>query len=90
MSRALLILTIIISVICYRLEIRNAELNESRKPSRVGPTKSSSSYGVEESEDAEEEESDLSDEEQRARKLSQTLQNCGDVLERPLFDAIFW
>ena len=90
MSIAVLILITIISEVCYRLEIRNAELNESRKPSRVGPTKSSSNYGVEESEDAEEEESDLSDEDQRARKLSQTLQNCGDVLERPLFDAIFW
>ena len=71
-----------------RLEIRNAELNESRKTSKGARTKSSSSYNAETSEDTEEATEEASDEEERKRKLTLTLQNYGDVLERPLFDAI--
>ena len=85
-----------------RLEIRNAELTESRR-SKSGQSESVNSNedhpeekpedegvageGKEDSELAEEQEEE--DEERRGR-LSIALTNCGDVLERQLFDAIFW
>ena len=94
-----------------RLEIRNAELTESRRSkSGRSETVSSNEEQPEEKEDEvvvredkedgevkeeqeegvkKEEEEEEEDEERRGR-LSIALTNCGDVLERQLFDAIFW
>ena len=87
-----------------RLEIRNAELTESRRSkSARSETLSSNGESPEEKEDkvevrednedgevAEEQEEEEVKEEERRGRLSIALTNCGDVLERQLFDAIFW
>ena len=95
----------------FRLEIRNAELTESRRSkSGRSETVSINEEQPEEKEDEvvvredkedgevkeeqeegvkKEEEEEEEDEERRGR-LSIALTNCGDVLERQLFDAIFW
>ena len=99
--------TVMIDHMIIRLEIRNAELTESRRSkSGRSETVSSNEEQPEEKEDevvvrddkedgevTEEQEKggkkDEEDEERRGR-LSIALTNCGDVLERQLFDAIFW
>ena len=82
-----------------RLEIRNAELTESRKSRSRGSARSnvSSEDTAEEGEMGEEvveeqEGGEQEEEEGRGSKgrLSIALTNCGDVLERQLFDAMFW
>ena len=96
-----------------RLEIRNAELTESRRSkSGRSETVSSNEEQPEEKEDEvvvredkedgevkeeqeegvkkEKEEEEEEEDEERRGRLSIALTNCGDVLERQLFDAIFW
>ena len=86
-------------MILIRLEIRNAELTESRR-SKSGRSETVSSNEEqpeedevvvrEDKEDGEVTEEQEEDEEERRGRLSIALTNCGDVLERQLFDAIFW
>ena len=74
-----------------RLEIRNAELNESRKASKSVCAKSSSNIEqVNSEENVVENEEEVSDEEKSRVKIASALKVCTDELEKDLFDAIFW
>ena len=78
----------ILTIHMIRLEIRNAELTESRLSKSAGSESGSNLEMTEEQDEEEvktEEDNDL-----RRGRLSIALTNCGDVLERQLFDAIFW
>ena len=96
-------------IIVIRLEIRNAELTESRRSkSARSETVSNEEHPEQEQEADQEEEKEEEEEEEvtegkevteeeeseeneeRKGRLSIALTNCGDVLERQLFDAIFW
>ena len=95
-------------IIVNRLEIRNAELTESRrsKSARSETVSNEEQPEQEQEEEQEEEEEEVmedkeegkevteeeesEEEEERKGRLSIALTNCGDVLERQLFDAIFW
>ena len=98
-------------IIVNRLEIRNAELTESRRSKSARsetvsneeqPEQEQEEEQEEEEEEEEEvmedkeegkevtEEEESEEEEERKGRLSIALTNCGDVLERQLFDAIFW
>ena len=96
-------------IIVIRLEIRNAELTESRRSkSARSETVSNEEHPEQEQEEDQEEEKEEEEEEEvtegkevteeeeseeneeRKGRLSIALTNCGDVLERQLFDAIFW
>ena len=82
-----------------RLEIRNAELTESRRSKSARSETVSNEEPLEEEKgeekevvEKEEEEvkTEEDEDEKRRGRLSIALTNCGDVLERQLFDAIFW
>ena len=87
------------SLSLLRLEIRNAELTESRRSKSARSETVSNEEPLEEEKGEEkevvekEEEEVMTEEdedEKRRGRLSIALTNCGDVLERQLFDAIFW
>ena len=87
------------SLSLLRLEIRNAELTESRRSKSARSETVSNEEPLEgekgeEKEVVEKEEEEVKtegDEDEKGRgRLSIALTNCGDVLERQLFDAIFW
>ena len=83
-----------------RLEIRNAELTESRRSKSARSETVSNEEPLEEDKGEEKEvveeeevevvEKEEDEDEKRRGRLSIALTNCGDVLERQLFDAIFW
>lgn len=83
-----------------RLEIRNAELTESRRSKSARSETVNNEEPLEEEKGEEKEvveeeevevvEKEEDEDEKRRGRLSIALTNCGDVLERQLFDAIFW
>ena len=91
----------ILTIHMIRLEIRNAELTESRL-SKSARSESGSNLERPEEEVVETEAGEMTEEQDeeevkteegndlRRGRLSIALTNCGDVLERQLFDAIFW
>ena len=87
------------SLSLLRLEIRNAELTESRRSKSARSETVSNEEPLEEEKGEEKEvvekeeekvKTEEDEDEKRRGRLSIALTNCGDVLERQLFDAIFW